>query len=801
MPLDLRSAVRTLARMPVVSAVVVFSLAAGIGVNTVVFSWIQARLLQPLPGVRNGAAFQLIEPRTETGIYPGSSWAEYKDLRDSLGSFETIIASRMAPLYVGRTGEVERVFGLLVSDNYFAALGVQPVLGRFMRADEVAANGREPVAVISYGLWQTKFAGQADVLHKTLRVNGQELVVIGVVPDEFQGTAFGLYFDLYLPATLGSAVGGSGRDLEDRGIRGYSLMGRLKPSISRAQAQSELDARMRQLAQSYPASNANVGGEVLAFTDSPRGPQRMLNSALAVLQGVMLLILLAVCGNVANLMLARASARRREMAIRLALGAGPWRIASILLTENALLALIGGAFGALAAVWGTTGLMMLPLSGLPVRLRTDVDALTVAFAMGLALICGLLCGAAPALQLARIDPQKTFRAGARGSGRSGLRNVLMSVQVGLALMVLIVAGSFFRSFIEAREADPGFTREGVLLATYDLSGRTATGAFSRSLASQIRSRLGALPGVESVAIASSVPLDIHGMSSRIFTLDGRARGDGNFDEALTNSVTPGYFRVMNIPLRQGHDFADLEDVASTPEVVVNEEFVRRYIGHGEPLGRGLEAPGRRYRIVGVVRDSLYNAFGEPPTPALFFSYRDVPQPRGEIHLRTAGISETAIGPEVRRVLRELDSDLPVFNLRSLTDHVETNLVFRRVPARMFAVLGPLLLGLAAIGIYAVVNYAVSLRTTEIGVRMALGATARGIVGQFLGESLTVIGAGAMIGWLITFVAALEMLSPRDITPAVFAGIPALLLTVAAVACWIPARRATRVDPAVALRGD
>jgi putative ABC transport system permease protein len=434
-----------------------------------------------------------------------------------------------------------------------------------------------------------------------------------------------------------------------------------------------------------------------------------------------------------------------------------------------------------------------------VRFQTNVDVLTIAFAMVLALICGLLCGAAPALQLARIDPQQTFRAGAKGSGRSGLRNALMSVQVALAIMVLIVAGSFFRSFVEAREEDPGFRRDGVLLAAYDLSGRTVTPAFSRELATKIRDRLGALPGVEAVAIASSVPLDIHGLPSRVFTIEGHARADGAFDEALSNVVSPGYFTVMKIPFLRGADFADLVDAAAPPQVIVNEELVRRYMQEGEPVGRGLNARGRRFVIAGVVRNSLYNAFGEPPTPALYFSYRDMPQPRGEIHVRTGGSSETAIGPEVRRVLREIDADLPVFNLRSLTDHVETNLVFRRIPARMFAVLGPLLLILAAIGIYAVVNYAVSLRTTEIGVRMALGATGPGIVRQFVGESLTVISAGALVGWLIAFVAAVAMLAPREITPAVFAGVPALLMAVATAACWIPARRATQIDPAVALR--
>ena len=800
MTTQLRHALRTIARMPVVSAVVVVSLAIGIGVNTVVFSWIEARLLKPLPGVRDGASFQLIEARTDAGLYPGTSWLEYGDLREQLKSFDSIIAFRMAPLYVGNSGEVERVFGLLVSDNYFSQLGLRPVVGRFIGRAEVSRPGAEPVAVISYGLWKTRFAGSMDALQKTLRVNGRELSVIGVAPPEFQGTSFGLNFDVWLPATLAPAIANGSRELEERGARGYSLMGRLQPDVTRQQAQSELDTAMRQLALSYPASNENVRGEVLHFTQAPRGPQRMLNAALAILQALTLIILVAVCGNVTTLLLARASARQREMGVRLALGAGRTRIAAILLTENLLLAIAGGLLGAAMAVWGTQALLVLPLTSFPVRFQTSIDGLALMFALTLAVFSGLAFGTAPALYLARLDPQFAVRTGTQNAGRSRMRGALMGVQVALALVVLVAAGMFFRSVLETREADPGFERRGVLLAAYDLSGRASDRAFSRALAQRIRDRLREIPGVDQVAIAASVPLDIHGLPSRVFTLDGHARADGLFDEALANTVTPGYFSVMRIPIRSGRDFAELSDTSAPPQVIVNEEFVRRFADGGEVLGRGLEARGGRYIIAGVVADSLYNAFGEESTPALYFSYRDMPQPRGEIHLRTRSTPETAASAAVRRVMRELDPDLPVFNLRSLTDHVETNLLFRRVPARMFVVLGPLLLLLAAIGIYAVVSYAVSLRTTEIGLRLALGATARRIVLHFVAEHLRIAGAGAAIGWLLAFVAALN-LAPERVDLRVFVGAPAILLSVAALACWIPARRATRVDPSSALRAE
>jgi len=799
---DIHHAWRMIRRMPGLAAVVIVSLGIGIGVNTAVFSWVQAMVLQPLPGVSDAAGFQLVEPRAETGSYPGVSWLEYRDLRERLRSFRDLLAFRMVPLNVGEAGRSERTYGLLVSGNYFSALGLRPALGRFLRPDEDERSGSEPVMVISHAYWQTRLGGAANVVGTIVRVNDRSLTIVGVAPERFQGTVIGLTFDVWVPATLAPELLAGSRELDDRSQRGYSIAGRLQPRTTRAQAQADLDAAMRQLAHDYPDTNGKMQGEVLSFWQAPRGPQRMLVGALAILQAVMLLLLLAVCGNTANLMLARASARYREMGVRLALGAGPWRLVRLLLTENLMLALFGAALGAVIAVWATEALRAVPMIGsVPVKFQTKVDVVGLGFAMLLGVVCGVMFGVAPAAQLAGVDPQIALRSGSRTAGRSGMRNALMAVEVGLALVVLMSAALFIRSFSETRDTDPGFRREGVLLAAYDLTGRkNADAAFSRDFTARLLGRLRSLPGVEAAAIATAVPLDIHGLPLRSFALEGRARSDAAPDRALSNLVSPGYFRTMGIPLRAGTDFVDLGDASSPPQVIVNEEFVRRFLQGAEPLGRRLESRDRRYVIAGVTDNSLNESFGERPTPVIYFSYRDRPAPAGQIHLRTRAGAELLLATGVERVVRELDPTLPVYDVRTLTDHVEKNLFLRRIPARMFVVLGPLLLVLAAIGIYAVVSYSVSRRTTEIGVRLALGATAQGVVRQIVGESLRVIGAGALVGWSVMFMIALHLLRGAVDLP-VFAGVPAILLLVAALACWVPARRATRVDPMASLRQE
>lgn len=798
---DLRHALRAIARAPLLSAVVVVSLALGIGVNTVVFSWIQSRVLRPIPGAPRGGEVLLVEPVTEDGHYPGASWPEYLDLRDGLASFATLFAARPVPLYAGEAGAVERLSGLLVSGNYFSALEVRPAAGRFFTAGDLARSDGEPVVVISHGVWQSRFDGRADAVGRTMRINGRPVMIAGVAPPEFQGTTAGLQFDAWLPATLAPVVANGSPELTDRTIRGYSVMGRLGEGTSRAGARAEVLAVGQRLQDAWPEASLGVRHEILPFHDSPRGPQRMLNTALGILQGLMLLVLAAVCGNVATLMLARAAARRKDVGLRLSLGASRWRVASLLLAENLLLATAGAVLGALLAVWGTRALLVVPLTGLPLRFQTSIDGTGLLVAVVLGLGSGLLFGLAPALQLARLDPQRVLRGAAGGGGGSRLRHVLMAAQAALALLVLLVAGIFFRSMLESRTDETGFTRDGVALAAFDLSGRDADDDFARGLAARLLERIRLLPGVEGAAIASTVPLDVHGLPSRGFTIEGQARAGDARDEALANTVTPGYFAVMRIPLVAGADFSPLTDRAAPREAIVNEEFIRRYLAGGAALGRRLSARGGTWTIVGVAGTSLYNAFGERPTPLIYYAWKDAPLTRGEIHVRADRTDPLQAMAGVERAAREVDAELPVFNVRTLHDHVDTNLVLRRVPARMFSVLGPLLLALAAIGIYAVVSHTVALRTREIGIRMAIGATATRVMRAMVRDTLAAAAAGGAAGWVLALGVALHLAPGRTADPVVFTLAPALLLAVAVAASWIPARRAAAVDPTVALRAE
>jgi predicted permease len=799
---DVRHAGRAILRMPGLATVVIVSLAIGIGVNAAIFSWIQGLVFKPLPGVRDAASFQLIEPRSDIGSHVGTSWPEYRDLRERLTSFQDVLTFKMAPLTVGESPRTFRTYGQLVSGNYFSVLGLEPSLGRFPTPDEVTRPGSEPVVVISDGYWKTRLAGAPDVVGRRIRVNEQDLTIIGVAPPKFQGTVTMIDFDLWIPATMAPVLFPGSRELDDRGSRGYAMMGRLKPNVTREQAKRDADAAMAELGRLYPETNASMQIDLFRFWQAPRGPQQMLVGALAVLQGVMLVLLLAVCANTANLILARATARRREVGIRQALGASRWRVVSLLLTESLLLALAGAGLGTFIAMWGTNALRAVPMIGaFPIRFQTSLDAGGLTFAILLGVLCGLIFGAAPAIQLSRVNAYSELRSSARAAPRGRLRNALMGAQVALAVIVLVAAAIFYRSFRETRDMDPGFRREGVLLAAYDLSGRNLDSTAARLFAARLLERAKALPSVEAAAIATSVPLDIHGLPNRAFELEGRARTDASQDIALSNTVTPEYFRTMGIPIRAGRTFAELTDADAPPQAIVNDEFVRRYLDGGEALGRRVTVRGRTYGIVGVARTSTYDSFGERPKPIIYFSYRDRPSWGGEIHLRARAGAATLLAPEIQRIVRELDPTLPIYDVRTLDEHVDKNLFLRKIPARMFVVLGPLLLALAAIGIYAVVAYTVSHRTAEIGVRIALGATAGHVVRQILGETLRVVGIGAASGLSLAFLVAIHVMSGAPIDLVIFLGVPAILMLVAAGASWLPARRASRVDPVVALRAE
>jgi putative ABC transport system permease protein len=800
---DISHSLRALARMPILVTVVVLSLAVGIGVNTAVFSWIEAVVFRPLPGVSNASSIYIVEPKTETGIRPGSSWLEYRDLQDHVRALPQLSAFRMVPLNVGEASRSERSYALLVSGNYFSSIGLAPAAGRVLQADDASRPGGQPVVVISYDYWRDRFGLRPDAIGATLRANDNDLTVVGVTPDGFQGTVLGLQFDLWVPATMAPVLLAGSRELEDRGMRGYTVIGRLAPSITLAAAQVEVADVMRTLAVRYPESSQSIAADVVPFWRATRGPQTFLLQAMLMLQAVMLMLLLAVCGNTANLVLARTSTRQKEIGVRLAIGAGWWRIARLLLVENLVMGLTAAALGAVLAIWGTNALRAAPsliTTQFPVRFQTSIDLMGLAFAAALGIACAVIFGAAPALQMARVDPHAVLRFGVGQPSRGSMRRWLMAIEASLATAVLIAAGLFLQSFRQTQSTDPGFRREGLLLSAYDLTGRDVDAAGSRAFAADLLDRLRALPEVEAAAVASSVPLDIHGLPSRSFEVEGRARTDGARDRTLSNVVTPGYFQAMGIPLVAGTDFASLRDTANPRQAVVNQEFVRRYIEPREALGRQVTVSGDPYVIVGVVRNSLYESFSEAPTPIVYMSYRDRPSRAGEIHLRTRLRDETMLAPIVRKAVRDVDPALPVYNVRTMTQHVDMNLALRKIPARMFVVLGPLVLALAAIGIYAVVAYSVSQRTSEIGVRVALGATASSVVGQIVRESLRVITAGAAFGWTLVVMVYMHLIrGGLDIL--VFVGVPALLLGVATFAAWMPARRASRVDPTIALRAE
>ena len=798
---DIRHALRSIAGMPVLATIVVLSLGIGIGVNTVAFSWVQARIFKPIPGVADGGSFLLVEPRAESGSYPQASWPEYVDLVERLPSLQGLFAFRTIPLNVGEGDRVERSFTLLVSASYFSSLGLTPAAGRFPTAREASRAEAAPVAVASFDYANSRYGSASAAVGQRIRANGRDLTILGVTPDRFQGTILSLQFDFWVPSALAPSLLGS-TELDDRNQRGYFMAGRLAPGATRARAQAELDTAMADLAQAYPATNAKVGGEIREFWQQTRGPQGYLTVAVVVLQGLMLLLLLAVCGNTANLLLARASARHREVGVRLAIGASRWRIVRLMMVESLLMALAGAALGVLFAAWGTDAIRAVPLQmDLPIRFQTSIDTDGLMFAVALAIGCALIFGALPAIQLSGVAPFLALHAGSGATGRSRLRNAVMGVEVALALIVLITAALFVGSFLETRELNPGFRKEGVLLSEYDVSGRNVNAEYARDFAGRLLSRLQRIPGIESAAIAAQVPLDIHGLPLRAFSVEGRTRTDQGVDRSLSLIASPGYLQTMGIPLVAGEDFVEVGDRVQPRQVIVNQEFVRRFLDGQEPLGRQLQSGDRAYTIIGIAGNSTYEAFGEPLSPIVYYSLRDRPLFAPQIHVRTAPGAEPLIAPAVRDALRDLDPTIPLYGVRTLTEHVETNQFFRRVPARMFVFLGPLLLGLAAVGIYAVVAYSVARRTMEIGVRLALGGTASRIVREIVRETLRPVSIGTAFGWMAVFIVFIHVLPGRPLNGVAFFGVPFVLVVVAALASWVPAWRAARIDPMAALREE
>ena len=807
---DLKYAARLLRKNPGFAAVVVVSLAVGIGANTTAFGWIEAVLRNPLQAVEHGERMVSIETVTPSGETIDSSYMDYLDLRDKARSLDGAVVFKDRPLSLGDEKSAERVWGLLVSGNYFDFLGLRPAAGRFFSAEEQDEKpNAHPVAVLSAGLWKSKFNSDPKISGKRIKLNRQDFTIIGVAPAEFQGTIVGLTFDIYVPLRMYTQLTGGGNWLDDRGSRPLPILARLKPGVRVEAARAEIQTIAAQNATAFADTNQGLSATVLPLAQGRYGVQTRIGTLLHILMAAGGVILLIVCANVANLLLARATSRQRELSVRLALGASRGRLIRQLLTESLLLALLGGGSGVLLAMWMGDSLgLLLPTTGLPVASLARLDKTVLLFTVLLSAGAGLVFGLLPALQAVKRGVHESLQEGGRSATPSGrsrrIRGLLVISEVGLALVALVGAGLFIQSFERAKDNDTGFDPHNVLLVGLQLS----TSGYDRQqgidFLRRAQERIAALPGVKAASYAEDVPLGFSRGSWETLNVYGYVPRPSDNMKIYRNLIPPGYFDAMKIPLVAGRDFTARDDDKSPWAAIVNEAFVRRFLAGGEPIGRKFDTWGRDLTIVGVVKDSRYHTRegGQEPyfyVPFLQFSSASTGV---ALHIRTSGPPE-AILPAVRQQFAAIDPSVTIFGTTSLEDYIGASTYTQKSAATLLTVLGSLALVLASLGLYSVVAYSIAQRTHEIGIRMALGAQRGDILKLVVGQGMALAVAGVAAGiaaalGLTRFLSSLLFgVSATD--PATFAGVALLLGGVTLVASYIPARRAMRVDPMVALR--
>jgi macrolide transport system ATP-binding/permease protein len=804
---DIRYAFRNFLKRPGFTAIAVVTLALGIGANTAIFSLVNTVLLRPLPVPHPEQLVEVYGTFHNGADYTIQSYLNYKDYRDRNDVFSGLMAYRFAPMSISHESRNERVWGYLVSGNYFDVVGVQPFLGRYFVPEEDKTPGSHPVAVISYLAWQKRFASDRSVVGQALSLNGHVFTVIGVAPKGFFGTEVAYAPELFVPMMMAHEIEPGSDWLESRDSDNIFAVGRLKPGVTSARAESALRGITLQLGKEYPKENEGRG--VRLSTPGLFIPD-IRNSVISfsgVLMGVVGLVLLLACVNLANLLLARATERRKELAIRLALGASRARIVRQLVTESVLLSLSGGLGGLLLAAWinNLVASIKLPTDiALVFDLRLDWRVL--AFALAVSLATGILFSLLPALQSSRPElvPALKDEASMAGFRRSRLRNALVIVQVALSLVLLVCAGLVVRSLQVAQRTRPGFTPENAVALSFDLGLQGYTEEKGRAFQRQLIEQTQSVAGVRSIALTSTVPLSLDYSSTSIYIEGQSTTGTTNLPFAVPNEISPGYFRTMEIPLR-GRDFTERDNKDESRVAIINETFARRLFPGRDAIGRrfNFSGPDKPYwEVIGVAADGKYNSLAEEAKAAFYRPLLRDYNTNATLVARTVGDSQSVLAA-LRSELQRLDPTLPLYNVQTLTDHMSVPLFPFRMAATVLGSFGVLAIVLAAIGIYGVMSYVVAGRTREIGVRIALGAAHRDVLLLIIRQGMTLAVIGLGIGLLIAFGVAqllaklLFGVSPVD--PLTFAGVSVLLALVAALACYIPARRATKVDPLVALR--
>jgi len=823
---SLRYAFRNLGRQPLFSAVALFSIALGIGANTAIFTLLDQLLLRSLavpepnrlvqldlPGPRRGANF------TERPF----SFPMYLVLRDKVKSFSGLYGQYQTPVSFAAKGTAQGATALLVTGNYFDVLGLRPALGRTLHPSDDVARGGHPVTVLSHGFWQERFGADRSIVDKDVVINGQKYTVVGVAPARWKGTDQLQPPDLYVPMAMKTQITPTWDGMESSQFYFLHVFGRLAPGASPEQAKAETDAvlgpvlleELSQLRDFTGQRRERFLGKRIVLLPAARGNLsnfETIQNATWTLMGLVGVVLLIACANVANLLLARGSSRKREIAIRLAMGASRAQLVRQLMTESMVLAAVGGLLGLLFSDWILAGIVSLQPGDGGVSIQGELDGRTLLFTLVITVLTGVLFGLLPALQSTRADVAPTLKdqAGTVTGGGVWLRKALVVGQISLSVVMLAAAGFFMKTLFELKRADPGFRAEQLLTFTVDPSLNGYGSERAEQFHTRLRDELAALPAVRAVSMASN-PVLGDAIYQRTVRVPGYTPKEGEDMNPRINDLGPGFFRALGIPVLVGREFTET-DTANSPRVaVVNEQFARYFFKGDNPIGRKIGMAGQADRpemtIVGVVGNSKH---GSPREDANQFRFLYLPMPQSEVvsgmsyYVRTESES-TTVARDIRAILRRMDPNLPIAGMRTVREQIDVALTVERLISALCSSFGLIATLLASIGLYGVMAFHVARRTREIGIRMALGASRAKVLGMILREVTAMAALGILIGVPAALgvgrlvQSALFATEPTD--PIVLAGSALLLVIVAVAAGWLPARRASSIDPMVALRYD
>ena len=803
---DLRYGARMLFKQPGFTLIAMFTLALGIGANTTIFSVINALILHPPAMTEAERVAALWRTPKDKRLEGFVSYLELQDWQAQHRSFETIAAYKTNGYTLLNEGQAERILGLRVTANFLSLLQVKLARGRdFQGAEE--KRGAPPVVILSHQFWQNRFGGNEAVLGQQLVLNGNPFTIIGVLPSDFE-------FPLAVNSTeLLTTIAGEGGNLDERGAQVLKAIGRLRPGATFAQAQAELNVIMENLERQYPASSRDTAAYVVPVDEQIVG--RDVRRALWLLLGAVSFILLIACTNLTNLLLVRASARQKELALRVALGADTWRIARLMLTESLLLALLSGGVGLLMAVWGVSAIRYFGSNQLPRLNEVQIDARVLAFTFAVSALTAVLFSLIPIFKAARPDINEVLKAGAKtatsGSSLRWWRDSLVVAEVALGLVLLIGAGLMMRSFGRLVNVHPGFDPERVLTGQISMARTVYESHEARvQYVQQTLDRLKALPGVESAAFVAPMPFSGGNVGSD-FRIEGRPKPEpGQEPDASNRSVTAQYFQSLKIPLLRGRHFTEQDQRGAIGVAIINDALARAYFPKEDPLGKYIthiganqnEGDPERWEIVGIVGDVRHSNLTSPANPEIYLPYQQNSWAWGNFFVRTSN-DATALTKAFTETIRATDKAVPLTNVRPLTQAIANTVAQTRFYTFLFAAFGVVGLLLTITGIYGVISYTVAQHTQEIGIRMALGAQTRDVLKLILGHGMVLTAVGIALGLIAAGALTRLMtnllfgLGPTD--PLTFGGIAALLALVALLACYIPARRATKVDPMIALR--